>query len=125
MTMPANAELLDLRTAAARKLDQQAQRAAVFQSYADCEQDILALMDTAERRTFAAFLRESRANWCELVIAAVAERMAVAGFRFASEDGGSAAWELWQANSLERRLAASADQRAHDRLGVHARATQR
>jgi len=101
MTTPDAAELTDLRTAAARRLDTQAGRAAAYQAYADCEQDVLALMDTAERRTFAAFLREARANWCELVIAAVAERMAVAGFRFATEDGGEAAWELWQANSLD------------------------
>jgi hypothetical protein len=91
----------ELRTMAAAKLNYQAQRAFTFQRYYDLEAGVIALLDTEERRTFRTFLQESGANWCELVVNAVAERLQVVGFRFASKTDSDAAWEIWQANSLD------------------------
>jgi hypothetical protein len=99
--LPERDELAALRQAAAARLDVQTGRAERFLRYYDGEQDVLALMDTDERRTFRAFLRESSANWCSLVVNAVAERMSVVGFRFGSETGGADAWAIWQANQLD------------------------
>jgi hypothetical protein len=90
-----------LRTMAAAKLNYQAQRAYVFQRYYDLEAGVIALLDTAERQTFRTFLQESGANWCELIVNAVAERLSVVGFRFADSGDSDAAWEIWQANSLD------------------------
>lgn len=89
----------DLRAAAGRKLDAQASRARAYQEYYDGEARILALLDTEERRTFQTFLKEAGANWCELVVNAVAERLQVVGFRFAGAD--EAAWSIWQANQMD------------------------
>ena len=94
-------ELEALRAAAQRKLDRQAAVAAGYQAYYDDESGIIALMDTEERRTFRALLQESRANLAELVVNAVAERLQVTGFRFGNEEDSSAAWAIWQANSMD------------------------
>lgn len=95
------AELNRLRTMAEAKLNAQAARAAMLQGYYDNTGGIIALMDTDERRTFSAFLAECQANWCELVVNAVAERLQVVGFRFGDETASDAAWALWQANSMD------------------------
>jgi hypothetical protein len=89
----------DLRAAGGRKLDEQAARARAYQKYYDGEARILALLDTEERRTFQTFLQEAGANWCELVVNAVAERLQVVGFRFAGADDD--AWEIWQASQMD------------------------
>jgi hypothetical protein len=91
----------DLRLAAERKLDEQAGRARLYQEYYDNEAGIIALLDNDERRTFKQFLAESQANWCELVVNAVADRMRVIGFRFGSEEANDEAWELWQASAMD------------------------
>jgi hypothetical protein len=93
-------ELAALREHAAEKLDAQAARAWRFQTYYDGEEDIPALIDTDERRTFRKFLAEAGANWCELIVNAVADRLAVTGFRFAGS-GSADAWAIWQASSMD------------------------
>ena len=93
------AEIDDLRAMAGRKLDEQAHRARAYQEYYDGEARILALLDTEERRTFQTFLKEAGANWCELIVNAVAERLQVVGFRFAGAT--DEAWEIWQANQMD------------------------
>jgi hypothetical protein len=92
-------ELAAVKTEASRQLDDQARRAAQLQAYYDGDQDVLALMDTEERRAFRRFLRESGANWLSLVVNAVAERLQVTAFRFegAEED----AWRIWQASQMD------------------------
>jgi Phage portal protein, SPP1 Gp6-like len=90
-----------LRQAAALKLDLQGPRAALYQEYYDNQAGIVALLDTDERRTFTAFLEEAAANWCELVVNAVAERLQVVGFRFGTEADSAAAWAIWQANQMD------------------------
>jgi len=92
-------EIDDLREAARRKLDGQAARARHYQQYFDCEAGIVALLDTEERQTFRTFLRESGANFCELIVNAVAERLTVVGFRFEGADAD--AWQIWQASHMD------------------------
>jgi len=92
-------ELEALREACRIKLDEQQGRARRFQTYYDGRAEIPALMDSEERRTFTAFLNESGANWCELVVNAVAERLQVTGFRFAGADAD--AWGIWQSNRMD------------------------
>jgi hypothetical protein len=92
-------ELKNLREAGRRRLGQQMIRALRYQQYYDGTTDVLALMDTEERRTFRNFLRESGANWCELVVNAVAERLEVTGFRFAGAD--TEPWDIWQASQMD------------------------
>ena len=89
----------DLRSQAQRKLSWQVSRAINYQRYYDGSSPVIALMDTDERQTFLKFLRESQANWCELVVNAVAERLNVVGFAFG--DSTDAAWAIWQANNLD------------------------
>jgi len=91
----------DLRQAARAKLAMQAGRARALQSYYEGDQGIIALLDTAERQTFRTFLQEAQANWCELVVNAVAERLQVVGFRFGSDSDNEAAWTLWQGNQMD------------------------
>lgn len=101
--MPAVDDLDDLRAACAYKLDWQAGRAWRYLLYYDCEQIIPALLNTDERRAFRDFLQEARANWCELVVTAVAERLQVTGFRFggAGTPTSDLAWQIWQANGMD------------------------
>lgn len=94
-------ELRDLRGQASRQLDEQAIRAARFSAYYDGETPVMALMNTEERRAFKAFLEQASANWCELVVNAVAERLQVVGFRFGDEADSDAAWAIWQANRMD------------------------
>jgi hypothetical protein len=57
------------------------------------------------RQAFGHWLRRVSDNWCEVVIDAVVERMAVEGFRFGAAqdfpDTDSRAWDIWQANALD------------------------
>lgn len=92
-------EIRQLRSLSARKLDFQTARAAKFQRYYDGDQDVPAILNTDERQAFLRFLDEARANWCELVVNAVAERLQVDGFDFGGADG--TAWDIWQASSMD------------------------
>src|SRR5215471_13225612 len=99
MTTDVWAGLEDWRARAAGKLDWQAARAAKYQRYYDGEMPVNVIMDTEERQTFARFLRMSGANWAELVVNTVAERLTVVGFRFGASD--DQAWAIWQANAMD------------------------
>jgi hypothetical protein len=56
----------------------------------------------AAREAYSRFLRQSRSNWVQLVVDAVAERLQVVGFRFgADETGDRDAWDIWQGNGLD------------------------
>ena len=94
------AQLEALRKAAASKLDLQFLRGQRLQFYYDGEYDIIALLDTDERQVFRKLLQEAGADWCELIVNAVAERLQVVGFRFAG-DGSTAAWDIWQASCMD------------------------
>jgi hypothetical protein len=94
-------ELDDLRAAAAAKLEYQAARARHFQAYYDNEGGIIALLDTKERQVFRSLLDEAGANWCELIVNAVASRLTVTGFRFGTDEDDELAWAIWQANAMD------------------------
>lgn len=54
------------------------------------------------RATFGYLFNAFADNWCDLVVDASAERLAVQGFRFGdSEEADDAAWDLWQHNFLD------------------------
>jgi len=89
----------DMRQACSRQLDAQIPQAMLYQSYYDGEPAIMALLDTAERQVFRKFLDESQANWCMLVVNAVAERLQVVAFEWG--DSSDAAWAIWQANGMD------------------------
>ena len=88
----------ELRAACSAQLDWQIPRAEVYLAYYEGGAGIIALLDTAERQTFRKFLDESAENWCVLVVNAVAERLAVVGWRFG--DSTDAAQAIWQANHM-------------------------
>lgn len=87
------------RERARAKLEAQAARCAEYQHYYEGEEAITALLGTEERQTFRKFLNESWANWCELVVNAVAERLQVVGFRFGGND--TRPWDIWQASAMD------------------------
>jgi hypothetical protein len=87
-----------LREACAVQLDWQIPRAEVYLAYYEGGAGIIALLDTAERQTFRKFLDESAENWCCLVVNAVAERLAVTGWRFG--DSSDTAQSIWQASHM-------------------------
>jgi hypothetical protein len=89
----------DTRQACSTQLDWQIPRAAEFTGYYEGEPAIIALLDTQERQVFRRFLDESQANWCSLVVNAVAERLQVVGFHFG--DSSDHAWLIWQANEMD------------------------
>lgn len=50
------------------------------------------------------FLRMARANWADLIVEAVRERMEVVGFKTGAEGddlGDTVAWNMWQANQMD------------------------
>ena len=56
------------------------------------------------KEAWAAFMRQARTNFAELVVEAVRDRLQVTGIRTgaaADEAGDEAAWRIWQANSLD------------------------
>jgi hypothetical protein len=56
----------------------------------------------AARAAYTRFLQQSRSNWVQLVVDAVAERLQVVGFRFGGDETGDRdAWAIWQANGLD------------------------
>lgn len=51
---------------------------------------------------FHRLLRESRSNWCGLVVDAVDERLAIDGFKFGGQaETADDVWTIWQANQLD------------------------
>lgn len=95
----AELELAQLRDQAQRKLNAQAARAMRFQMYYDGDETVVSIRDREDRLIFDLYRRVAFANWCQLVVDAVAERLQVVGFRFDGAD--ERAWEIWQASSMD------------------------
>jgi hypothetical protein len=56
----------------------------------------------------------SQTPWLGLIVTAVAQNLYVEGYRAADEDGEAAAWQVWQANSLDgHQIAVHRDALAH------------
>ena len=53
------------------------------------------------REAFALMLKGVADNWLELVVDAVAERLAIEGFRIGDEPPNGDAWAIWQRNGLD------------------------
>jgi hypothetical protein len=83
------------------QLDWQIPRAEYYLSYYEGQPAILALLNTTERQTFRQFLDESQANFCDLIVNSVAERLRVVGFRFDGSESSDQAWLMWQANGMD------------------------
>jgi hypothetical protein len=83
-----------------RKLEEQRVDAERFTEYYEGTPIGITLSGN-QREIFRRLLRECRANWCELVISAVAERLHVVGFRFGDEEIDNLAWLVWQASQMD------------------------
>ena len=72
-----------------------------FERYADGEQP-LRFASKKFREAFGGLFSTLADNLCGLVIDAVAERLAVSGFRFGTDPAADDdAWAAWQANGLD------------------------
>ncbi len=58
-------------------------------------------LEGESRTLFRQLLKESRTNWCELVVNSVAERLAVQWFNFGDDATNELAWAIWQASSMD------------------------
>lgn len=61
-------------------------------------------VNEATKDAYRRFQRKARTNFAELIVEAVRERMSPLGFRTGAakdETGDDAAWQIWQANSLD------------------------
>jgi len=59
------------------------------------------MMTGESRQLFRRLMKEARTNWCELVVNAVAERLAVQGFSFGDPDIDALVWDIWQASAMD------------------------
>ena len=91
----------ELRAQGAAKLEAQARRARKYQQYADGEPEVIAILEKDDREVFKRLLNESRANWCELVVTAVAERLHITGFDLGAPESEGRLWTIWEANQMD------------------------
>jgi len=98
-----------LRDDLLKRLTFRAQRVATLEAYRNGDHPLPEGLTRARgvkalemKRVFKRLLRESRSNWCGMVVDAVDERLAVDGFRFGDDqEAAEDVWELWQANHLD------------------------
>lgn len=86
-----------------KELESRQTRLNRLDRYYEGNHDLPWVTDT-QRDAYRRFQRKARANFCELVVDAVRERMSPLGFRTGAskdETGDDAAWKIWQANSLD------------------------
>lgn len=87
-----------------KRLGEQKARADRLESYYEGTNGIPISADKAVRDSYRRLMSMARTNFAELVVEAVRERMAPAGFRTGAagdENGDAEAWRIWQANSLD------------------------
>jgi hypothetical protein len=88
------------RSRASTKLDWQADRFRRYAEYFDGEQEVPSVrMSSEERDVFRNFRRLAHANWTELIVNAVNERLKIVGFRVLG--GAGPAWEIWEASGMD------------------------
>jgi hypothetical protein len=83
-----------------RQLDARRDQVDLFDRYYTGNHPLPGVPDHA-KGAFRRWLRQSRANWMELVISAVTDRLDVDGFRWDSQEADDEAWDIWQANDLD------------------------
>lgn len=87
-----------------KKLAHQRTHAKKLEEYLDGCNGIPTTADKAVQQSYRRLMSMARTNFAELVVEAVRERMAPAGFRTGAggdENGDAEAWRIWQANSLD------------------------
>lgn len=83
------------------RLDDQARRVGVYTDYYDGRHR-LTYVTQKWNEAFGRMFGTLADNWCQIVVDAAAERLAVEGFRFGSDDQADGeAWAIWQANALD------------------------
>jgi hypothetical protein len=83
------------------RLNQQTRECAEYERYYEGDHP-LAFATAKFREAFGNLLQEFADNWCEIVVDAPVERLAIVGFRFGDEDDGDDdAWAIWQRNNLD------------------------
>jgi hypothetical protein len=88
------------REAGQAQLNAQRLTAAYYERYYDGDHP-LTYIPGEQRDVFRRLMQEARANWCQLVVNAVAERLQVVGFRFGDGPADDAAWLIWQASQMD------------------------
>lgn len=85
-----------------KRLKDQVHDAELLGRYYEGDHPLPVAHDRA-REAFQRLLRQSRANWCGLIIDAVAERLHVDGFRMETTDeaADADAWGIWQRNGMD------------------------
>lgn len=86
--------------ALSKRLDEAEPRLAKLANYHAGRQP-LGFSTEKYRSAFGGLLGGLVDNWLPLVVDAVAERLAVQGFRFGTEEADADAWAIWQANNLD------------------------
>src|SRR5215471_890117 len=84
------------------RLDAQAQRVKTYEAYY-AGRHPLAFATSKYREAFGALFSAFADNWCELIVDAAAERLAIVGFRSGKPTADEDAWKLWQRNQLDSR----------------------
>jgi hypothetical protein len=106
--MPPDAETLALIKSLEEDLKKQAAACVERDRWYSGEHPVPALTASSKAtEAYKALIEEARSNWCEIVVDAVEERLAVIGFRFGSDPGQDETDDLdvwrgiWQANGLD------------------------
>lgn len=84
-----------------KKLANQQREIRLYEDYYDGNHR-LAFASLKYRQSFGYLFKALADNWCEIVVDAPVERLAVEGFRFGNElPGDDSAWDIWQSNGLD------------------------
>lgn len=82
------------------KLDEQAQFIQLYEDYY-AGRHRMAFVTSKFREAFGDIFKALVSNWCEIVVDAPVERLAVDGFRFSEDQAADdVAWEIWMANKM-------------------------
>jgi hypothetical protein len=82
------------------RLDEQAHYIQIFEDYY-AGRHRTAFVTSKFREAFGDIFKALVSNWCEIVVDAPVERLAVEGFRFADDqEADETAWNIWMANNL-------------------------
>lgn len=82
------------------RLDEQAQHIQLYEDYY-AGRHRTAFVTSKFREAFGDIFQALVSNWCEIVVDAPVERLAVEGFRFADDqEADQTAWDIWMANNL-------------------------
>jgi hypothetical protein len=85
-----------------KQLDEQRRRFRFFDDYYTGHHPLPKAPEKA-KEAYRRWLKMSRSNWCELIVNARVERLAVQGIRYGQDQAADEeAWRHWQANRMDR-----------------------